>query len=895
MATKSKKFNRSIITKFIAFIVALVSVWVATSAVLNFMEQADNGNIDIELDELLTKGLNANITDSYHFKIQTDRFIDYSLSKATVLKGTNEKAYKNYTDTAKEIYINNILQTVINESNTETPYYTFALLKNGYITLNKIGNHNHDFDFNGEDHYYFIDGVGYLNVAFPAHYEDENGEVHFQYPESREAHYNYDYDDFIYNGRFVYKYNGISYFNIPSRILKNAGNADAVTEICDAYYCESITADRVEYDGYYAVTVNKELIEKADINELLKLNEQLDFDFVNSFSEFKRLAQENDENLAQYKNMYFAYIDIDSGTVISTLPGTENIGKEYDDISEIEEKLRDQIEEYASYAIIYSPDSSKEDHFNAFERIAVSDFNSFYSEYLKNKNCTYFICFDSTFEGGDDVFSAMASTYFKSYYLFKDFLSTFLICLAVFILCLIILIIKSGRKSYDDELHMMPFDSVFPDFRLIISAFIFVSSLFIFDSLFDNHFDFYDAIWSFALQVTILFMVAVVIDFVLFVARNAKNHTLFKRIFIVWVISKIFNAAKKLRQERKNQPPKYKNFMRQVLRKIVIFVILPNVVLGIADIALFYEDGIFFLILLILFVYDLIVLLKIVKNAAYIRKIFDAIHSIRMGNNDIRINPFELPNYLRSYADDLNNVNDGLKNAVENAIKEQKTKTELITNVSHDLKTPLTSIITYVDLLSRCEIKDENALKYIDILCDKSERLKKLIEDLIEASKASSGTINIEIVKMSLNELVYQVFAEYETEFEKRNLIPIIELSEKEIYVNADSKLAFRTLDNLFGNVKKYAMPGTRVYIKTFTENAKAYVTIQNISESQLNISAEELMTRFVRGDKSRNSDGNGLGLSIAESFSKLQNGELTLQINGDLFTAKVEYEISEN
>ena len=884
MATKSKKFNRSIIIKVIAFILALVCVAVATVDIYSFVMQAENSGLYNDIYNIVTTDAIYTIGTT-RFQDETENFVICSLNKATLFKSDTQKAFADYTNKAKEKYIQNILQTVINESNTKTPYYTFALLESSYIGLKKIDGHTHVSD-DDDYHYYFIDGKGYMDED-PSFIFDENGNIFFETPPVySDVHTSYDYNYWVENNRKISEYNGISYYDIPSRILK-AGTADAVTEICDVYYGSDSIKNHTPFDGYYAVTINRDVIENENISDLIELNLKFDY-YVDNFFEFSRLVKENDKQLAKYKNMYFAFLDKNSGTVVSTIPGTENIGEKYKDVSDIDAKLRNKIRKYG-YAIIDYPIESHEDDFGQFGLIAANAFNRFYS--AADKNVTYYICFDRSFESGNDVFSDMNMDYGYLYAIYQDCRLTCLICLAGFLLCLLILIIKSGRKSYDDELHMMPLDHIFTDFRLIINAFLFILPLY----TLDNVYYFYGrSMWDFEVAAITVYMAAVFIDFVLFVSRHIKNHSLFKKVFIVWVVTKVFNALKKLRQERQSQPAKYKDFMRQVTKKIALWVILPNVVLGLLDIILFYGDGLFFMGLLIIFCYDLIVLLKIVKNAAYIRKIFDAMHSIRMGNNDIRINPFELPNYLRAYADDLNNVNDGFKNAVENAIKEQKTKTELITNVSHDLKTPLTSIITYTDLLSRCEIKDETALKYIDILCDKSERLKKLIEDLIEASKASSGTINVEIVKMSLNELVYQVFAEYETEFEKRNLTPIIELSEKEIYVNADSKLAFRTLDNLFGNVKKYAMPGTRVYIKTFTENAKAYVTIQNVSESQLNISAEELMTRFVRGDESRNSDGNGLGLSIAESFSKLQNGELTIEINGDLFTARVEYEKTE-
>jgi K+-sensing histidine kinase KdpD len=230
-----------------------------------------------------------------------------------------------------------------------------------------------------------------------------------------------------------------------------------------------------------------------------------------------------------------------------------------------------------------------------------------------------------------------------------------------------------------------------------------------------------------------------------------------------------------------------------------------------------------------------------------------------------------------------------MSKAVENAIKNERTKTELITNVSHDLKTPLTSMISYVDLLKKCDINDEDAIKYIDVLSDKSQNLKKLIENLIEASKTSSGNIKINKAYLNLKELVAQATAEFLSDFESRELDLKFKEDSEDIRIFADGQHTYRVLENLLSNAKKYSAKGTRVYASIRREGKYGVFELKNISKDPLNISADELTERFVRGDASRGTEeGNGLGLSIAKQLCSLQGGELKLTIDGDLFKATV-------
>ena len=251
---------------------------------------------------------------------------------------------------------------------------------------------------------------------------------------------------------------------------------------------------------------------------------------------------------------------------------------------------------------------------------------------------------------------------------------------------------------------------------------------------------------------------------------------------------------------------------------------------------------------------------------------------------------------MEFYAEDkeiakhINDIAGGLSNAINERLKSERLKTELITNVSHDIKTPLTSIINYIDLLKKENIQGEKANEYLNILDNKSQRLKKLTEDLVEASKASSGSIKLNLEKLNVNELIKQVSGEFEDKFKANNLQEIITLPEKDIFIEADSRYMYRILENMYSNISKYAMEGTRVYVDIEEKDNKVLIQLKNVSSQKLNISADELMQRFVRGEASRNTEGSELGLSIARSLTELQQGKFNIYLDGDLFKVTIEF-----
>ncbi len=254
-----------------------------------------------------------------------------------------------------------------------------------------------------------------------------------------------------------------------------------------------------------------------------------------------------------------------------------------------------------------------------------------------------------------------------------------------------------------------------------------------------------------------------------------------------------------------------------------------------------------------------------------------------------------LPKDLRRHAEHMNTASQAMEQAVSERIKSDRFRTELITNVSHDLKTPLTSIINYVDLLKKLNLQDETARVYLDVLDRKSQRLKTLTEDLVEASKASAGVLAVNKERLDLTQLVHQAIGEYEDRLERAKLEVRVQAPKEPIFVMADGRHTWRILENLLSNCTKYAMPGTRVYVDLVKKDGFAAVSVKNISADPLNIPADELMERFVQGDESRSAEGSGLGLSIAQSLAKLQGAEFQLAVDGDLFKASLTFPVEES
>ena len=281
------------------------------------------------------------------------------------------------------------------------------------------------------------------------------------------------------------------------------------------------------------------------------------------------------------------------------------------------------------------------------------------------------------------------------------------------------------------------------------------------------------------------------------------------------------------------------------------------------------------------------IIIKVLKQYAKVKK---AAVDMADGNMDVRVDTTKMLIDLEEHGQALNKIGSGLNTAVNERMKSERMKTELITNVSHDIKTPLTSVINYVDLLQKENFDNETARSYLEVLDRQAKRLKKLIEDLIEASKAASGSIKFNMESVNARVLLNQSVGEFEDRLQGSNITVVTQIPDRDVYVRADNRYLFRVLDNLMSNIVKYSQEGTRAYVELNEDGGMVRYTFKNISRDKLGISADELMERFVRGDMSRNTEGNGLGLSIARSLTESMGGKMELTVDGDLFKVDVTF-----
>ena len=345
---------------------------------------------------------------------------------------------------------------------------------------------------------------------------------------------------------------------------------------------------------------------------------------------------------------------------------------------------------------------------------------------------------------------------------------------------------------------------------------------------------------------------------------------------IIWLLKKMKSGIKEMRNAIKQN--KDFDLTKKIVTVAILCVVAEFIVLTMSG------SWIEFFVLIMLFGIQLWFLIYFVNKLGYLNEIMKGVHRIKEGEINYKI---EEKNdiYFSSLANDINNISQGLENSIEQRIKSERMKSELITNVSHDLKTPLTSIINYVELIKKEEnIQPEYLKDYVQVLDKKSKRLKILIEDLFEASKASTGNIELELVRLDLKQLLQQSIGELEDKLEEANLSLRVNLTEEDTYVLADGRRLYRVFENLLCNISKYSLKNTRVYIDVTKEDGKIITTMKNISSYELNFDPDEIMERFKRADESRNTEGSGLGLAIAKSFVELQGGSFKIEVDGDLF-----------
>ncbi len=480
----------------------------------------------------------------------------------------------------------------------------------------------------------------------------------------------------------------------------------------------------------------------------------------------------------------------------------------------------------------------------------------------------------------DEAYQRNAASYAQRYEAYQTNLMWLLICIGAFVAGFVWLMVTAGRQTDSDEIKIWAMDKlVYFDIGFVIMVVVvFLCMLGAYASA--------GAVYTFLNGDMSAASVAGVCAFIgggvsalllwaMSLSRRAKNDTA-KEFTLCYAI---FGGVKKLQEQAGAKSNAVGAFVWYVIAGIVIAV------LGI--VGLMGLNPVLAIVALVLaIIYVSLSLKYVLKKAAAIQEIEDGVERIKGGDMAYAIPESGSPN-LDRIATGVNNIAEGLSSAVSKEVKAERMKTELITNISHDLKTPLTSILTYVDLLKK-EKLSEDGKKYVDILDAKSNRLKVLTDDLFEAAKAQSGDVSVSLSKIELVQFMEQALGEMSDRMETSGLVFINDIPDDKMYVCADGRLLFRVIGNVMDNVIKYALEGSRVYISVAHEEDKVCVTVKNISKEELNISEDELMERFVRGDSSRNTEGSGLGLAIARSFTRLMGGEFSVEIDGDLFKVRI-------
>ena len=454
-----------------------------------------------------------------------------------------------------------------------------------------------------------------------------------------------------------------------------------------------------------------------------------------------------------------------------------------------------------------------------------------------------------------------------------------IISFAIAMLCLTFLLVSAGRRKGSSEiiptlLTRIPFEV--PSAAL---AGLFVIGIFLLDSV--------DVIFQIIViaSVWFIFLCVGLLFWLMSLALRIKLGVLVKYTVVYFVLNGIWRGTK---------------FIGRCIRTVVVSIpLIWKTVAILAAVTLieflticftYYEiDN----LLICWLIGKIIISAVVVYVAIMLSRLKAGGRKIADGDLGYKIDTKPLVFDLREHGEDLNRIGEGMNNAVEERLKSERMKTELITNVSHDIKTPLTSIINYSDLISREDCDNENVKEYAKVLHNQSERMKRLIEDLVEASKASSGNIEIVLGKCDAGVMISQMSGEYEQRLAEAGLELVCTAPETEIFIMADGRRIWRVFDNLMGNARKYALRGTRVYVSLEAVGGNAVFTFKNISREPLALDASELTERFVRGDKSRNTEGNGLGLSIAKSLIELQGGRFDITVDGDLFKVTLTFQIA--
>ncbi len=450
-----------------------------------------------------------------------------------------------------------------------------------------------------------------------------------------------------------------------------------------------------------------------------------------------------------------------------------------------------------------------------------------------------------------------------------------ILTVAISIISFLFLMSSAGYHDADETPRLSWFDRIF--LELILGAFlgIVILELLLIDSL---------SIFSISTTIWLVFIVLVDIALFLLISTSFATRVHCKHF---WKSTLVYTILKGLYHLIKNTVLAFAKLLSLI--PMIWQVILFIGVLCLTELflmALWGEED-----FVLIFILEKLVMIPLVLYITIMfKKLEETTKKIASGDMSATVNTTYFLGTLKNQGEHLNSIKIGISQAVEDKMRSERFKTELITNVSHDIKTPLTSIINYVDLLGKEDLQNETAKEYIQIISKHSDRLKKLVVDLVDASKASSGVIKLDMKPLKIDVLLEQIGGEYNERLSENHLDLIMRKPEESMEIMADGQRIYRVFDNLMNNICKYALPGTRVYLLLEKNENNAIITFKNISATELDMSASDLMERFVRGDSSRNTEGCGLGLSIAESLVNLQKGTFHIQLDGDLFKVIIKF-----
>ena len=472
--------------------------------------------------------------------------------------------------------------------------------------------------------------------------------------------------------------------------------------------------------------------------------------------------------------------------------------------------------------------------------------------------------------------------YFEAYYtnlLVENRNTLIWLTAALFVLCLalfIFLLCAAGHKEGVEGIHLNWVDNIPLDLYLVLAVAaggcIFAAGIELTNASI--------AIAVFVVAVLLVFAVLLVMSVFMTLATRFKSGAFWKNTIVYRCVCLLFRMGKGLK-DGLSYCAKHLHLYWQAGLIFAGVTLLEFLV-----VAAFGNGAIGVIWLLAKLVETPLLVLILIS----LQKLKAGGEALAEGNLNASVDLNHMYGVLKHHGENLNSIAQGMQKAVQQQLKSERFRTDLITNVSHDIKTPLTSIVNYVDLLKKEDVQPEKAKEYLAVLDRQSARLKKLTEDLVEASKASSGTLPVHLDAVDVNVLLSQVSGEYQSRFELCRLEPIVKLAPENPQILADGKLLWRVFDNLLSNICKYAMPGTRVYFTSEVLDSRVQISFKNISNYPLDITADELMERFVRGDSSRSTEGSGLGLSIAQSLTGLQKGSFDLVVDGDLFKANISF-----